>query len=85
MMASNDDNIIIRPMAMIGSVLCVSCAPGDKIFDVSEVPEKLLGIVMNGIPVVNHKAKTVYLSHDDYKAAKAALPVNPAPPMSTRH
>lgn len=82
---ANDNDIIIRPTAMIGKVLCVSCSPGDKIFDVSVVPEKLLGIVMNGIPVVNHKANTVYLSHDDYKAAKAALPVNPAPPTTVRH
>lgn len=84
-MASNDENIIVRPMAMIGKVLCVACDPGDKIFDLSEVPEKLLGIVLPGVPVVNHKAKTVYLTHDEYKAAKAALPVSPAPPTRAGH
>ena len=81
---SDDNNIIIRPMAMIGKLLVIGCNPGDKIFDTSVEPEKLLGIVMDRIPVVNHKANTVYLSMDDYRAAKAALPVIPAA-AKTRH
>lgn len=67
-------NIIVRPMAMIGKLLCVCCQPGDKIFDTSVEPEVLLGIVQDRMPVINHKASTVYLSENDYRAAKAALP-----------
>lgn len=86
-MAKVDNDIIVRPMAMIGKVLVVMCQPGDKIFDLSEEPEKLLGIVMTGRPVVNHKASTVYLSPDDYRAAKAALPAgtDPVNKSHTRH
>lgn len=61
-----------RRVAMIGKVMCVQCDPGDKIFDLEN--EKLLGIVMDRVPVINHKTNTVYLSHDDWLAAEAALP-----------
>lgn len=75
-------NIVVRPMAMIGKLLCVSCEPGTKIFDISTEPETLLGIVMDRHPVINHKAHTVYLSTDDYRAAKAALPAGDTPAVN---
>lgn len=70
-----DDVIKARPMAMIGKVLAVCVEPGTKIFDL--YTNELLGIVGNREPVYNLPAKTVYLSTDDYEAAKRALP--PAP------
>lgn len=71
-------------MALIGKVLCVMCQPGEKIFDTSVEPEKLLGIVMDRVPVINHKANTVYLSENDYRAAKAALPAGTSPVNKSR-
>ena len=63
-----------RRQAMIDDVLCVQVEPGTKIFDLSVTPEKLLGVVGNGLPVINHKANTCYLSTDDFNAAERALP-----------
>jgi hypothetical protein len=73
-----EDLIRARRTAMIDDgttyIQIVSCDPGDKIFDTSGEKEIFLGIVLNGKPVINAKALTAYLSHDDYDAAKAAIP-----------
>lgn len=73
-MGKNKPEVVERPMAMIGNVLAVCVEPGTKIFDLAE---NLLGIVEDRKPVVNHPAKTVYLSTNDYEAAKRALPPRP--------
>lgn len=67
----NKPEVAARRQAMIGNVLAVCVEPGTKIFDMAE---QLLGIVEDRKPVVNHPAKTVYLSTNDYEAAKRALP-----------
>jgi len=60
-----------RRQAMIGGVLAIAVEPGEKVFDLANpLAPKLLGIVGNGMPVVNEPAKTVYLSNDDYDAGK---------------
>ena len=60
-----------RRQATISGILVIAVDPGDKIFDTSDpVRPKLLGIVGNGLPVVNEPARTVYLSNDDYDHAK---------------
>lgn len=65
------DEIKPRKMAMIDDkVLAVSIPPGEKIFD--SVTGKLLGIVMDGKPVIN--GNTCYLSTNDYETAKRAIP-----------
>lgn len=66
--------VVERDMAMIGNVLAVSVEPGTKIFDMTET---LLGIVEDRKPVYNLPASTVYLSTNDYEAAKRALPAAP--------
>lgn len=69
-----------RRMAMIGKVAAVSVEPGTKIFDLEG--EKLLGIVMDRCPVIN--GQTVYLSTDDWDAARDALPGAPTA-IVTKH
>lgn len=69
------DKIKERPMAMIGRILAVCCDRGDKIFDLGG---NLLGIVDDRKPVVNEPCGTVYLSKDDWEAAKRALPQRPS-------
>lgn len=71
-MAKKEPEIIQRPMAMIGKVLAVSCPQGTPIFDLGG---NLLGHVADRKPVYN--GNTVYLSTNDYNAAKAALPAAP--------
>lgn len=66
----DEDEIKPRRQAMIGdNILAVAVEPGEKIFDVEG---KFLGIVFNKHPVVN--GQTIYLSNDDYDAARDALP-----------
>ena len=74
-MGKKKPEVIARPQAMIGNVLAVCVEPGTKIFDINT--EELLGVVADRLPVVNHPAKTVYLSTNDYEAAKRALPPPP--------
>lgn len=50
-------------------LLLVEVARGDKVFDAS-LPPKLLGTVDDRQPVIN--GDTVYLSRDDWEAAKQA-------------
>lgn len=69
-----------RRMAMIGKVLAIQVEPGTKIFH--PVTEVLLGIVGDRMPVINHDDNAVYLSTDDWNAAKDALP---AAPKKTKH
>lgn len=64
-----------RQQAMIGDVLAIRVEAGTKIF--CSLTADLLGIVGNRMPVVNIKDKAVYLSEDDWDAAKAALPPKP--------
>jgi hypothetical protein len=66
-----------RRMAMIGKVLAIQVEPGTKIFH--PLTEKLLGIVADRQPVINHDDNAVYLSTDDWNAAQAALPAAPKP------
>lgn len=66
-----------RRMAMIGKVLAIQVEPGTKIFHPHT--EQLLGIVGDRQPVINHDDNAVYLSTDDWLAAKAALPEKPKP------
>jgi hypothetical protein len=66
----SDNPVVQRPTAFFGGVMLVSVPPGEKIFDLSGSQPKLLGVVGNGLPVVNEDAKTCYLSTDDYNAAK---------------
>lgn len=67
-----DDPIKGRDMAMIGKILAVSVEPGTQIFDLET--GNRLGIVADRMPVANHRTSTVYLSTNDYQAAKRALP-----------
>jgi len=67
------DKVKPRRQAMIGKVLVVEVDPGTKIFDL--FTGKLVGMVLNGKAVPN--GHTVYLTTDDYNAAKAALPAAP--------
>lgn len=73
-MSKKKPEVVERQQAMIGKVLAVCVEPGTKIFDMSET---LLGIVEDRKPVYNLPAKTVYLSTNDYEAAKRALPPRP--------
>ena len=66
----SEGKVVKRRQAMIGEVLCVEVPPGEKIFDL--ITERLLGIVMNGAPVI--VGQTCYLSTDDFRAAEAVLP-----------
>lgn len=61
-----------RRMAMIGKVLAIQVEPGTKVFHPGT--GKLLGIVGDRQPVYNMDDNAVYLSTDDWLAAKAALP-----------
>ena len=70
----SNDKVVARRQAMIGDILCVQVPPGEKIFDIHDGVEKLLGIVMDGAPVINIPAKTCYLSTDDFLRAEAVLP-----------
>lgn len=70
-MARKKPEVKRRRQATLAGILVIAVDPGDKIFDTSDpVRPVLLGVVGNGLPVVNEKAKTVYLSNDDYDAAK---------------
>lgn len=73
-MGKKKPEVVERPQAMIGNMLAVCVEPGTKIFDMAE---QLLGVVEDRKPVVNHPAKTVYLSTNDYEAAKRVLPPRP--------
>lgn len=73
-MGKNPEVVVARQQAMIGKVLAVCVEPGTKIFDMGE---QLLGIVEDRKPVYNLPASTVYLSTNDYEAAKRALPAPP--------
>lgn len=66
-----DQPVKERRQAMVGDVLIVQVDPGSKIFDLSGETEKLLGIVGDGLPVIN--GQTCYLSTNDFLAAEAAL------------
>lgn len=72
MSKAKEPEIKTRRMAMIGKVLAIQVEPGTKIFHPGT--GKLLGTVGNRMPVVNHDDNAVYLSTDDWFAAKAALP-----------
>ncbi len=64
----NNPPILPRRAAIVAGVQVISCEPGTSIFD-AQTGERL-GIVMNGLPVVNEDARTCYLSTDDYNAAR---------------
>lgn len=51
-------------------LLVVQMDRGDKVFDTSVIPEKLIGTVDDKHPVIN--GETVYLSKDDFEAAVQA-------------
>jgi hypothetical protein len=61
-----------RRMAMIGKVLAIQVEPGTEIFHPRTGDR--LGIVGDRQPVYNYDDNAVYLSTDDWLAAKAALP-----------
>lgn len=66
----NPDAVVPRRQAIIGgNVLAIVVPQGTSIFDISG---KLLGHVADKKPVVN--GQTIYLSDNDYNAARDALP-----------
>lgn len=68
-MAKKEDEVVFRPRAMIGNVMAVCVPQGTPIFNLAG---EMLGYVADRKPVVN--GDTVYLSTNDYNAAKKALP-----------
>lgn len=79
-----------RQMANMGKLLLVRVDPGEKIFDVKADLKGnllgepvLLGVVMNRFPIIN--GLTVYLSNDDYDAAKSAMAAQGLVRKNTRH
>lgn len=70
----SEEKITPRRMAMIGKVLAVQVPPGTMIFD--PITGERLGIVGDRMPVINHRDSTIYLSTDDWLAAKNALPAS---------
>lgn len=80
---SKEPEVKARRQAMIGKVHCIEVEAGTVIFDL--VTEKPLGRVEDRKPVVY--GDSVYLSVNDYSAAKAALPAAPMilPGLPTRH
>lgn len=77
MTKTKEPEIKQRRMAMIGKVLAIQVEPGTKIFHPHT--EALLGIVGDRMPVYNMDDNAVYLSTDDWNAAKDALPAAPKP------
>lgn len=71
-MRKKEPKIKQRRMAMIGKVLAIQVEPGTQIFHPGT--GERLGIVGDRQPVYNHDDNAVYLSTDDWLAAKAALP-----------
>ena len=71
-MKKKEPEIKPRRMAMIGKVLAIQVEPGTQIFH-PQTGERL-GIVGDRQPVMKYDDNAVYLSTDDWLAAKAALP-----------